>query len=317
MPHLERFQGGSRSGLLPFVLILYPASFEILPIVRFDYSYLSMIRLTLSTLLLVLLGSAGALHAQLPLDTVRVSYRFSPGETVTYRVVSQDTIIMIDAAQRTFASERVEIVEYRCDTVLSDGYVMTMTLKDYAASESIDGIPPITRVTHPWVGRPVTFLMSATGERKDIIEMTTEPAVAPGGPFAPLLLPPLGDSVAFVGESDSRKHEFWLFDNVYPPVYWKGTTFRVIPSRGRTPSGDVVVLSLSDIATVDYLLPGTEILSRTIVNGAGTYNHSPSLGYMTGGFYELVGRITIKFPSRPEITGRHLMSMAFEMIEPE
>lgn len=274
-----------------------------------------MTRTFFSILFLLLSGSFSLMRAQEPLDTVHLSYRFSPGESVTYRVVSQDTIVMLDSIRRTFANERVEIVEYRCDTILTDGYVMTMTLKDYAATESLDGIPPITRVTHPWVGRPVTFLMSATGERKELLELNKEPGVAPGGPFAPLLLPVLGDSNTYVGGSTSRHHDYWLFDNVYPPVYWKGTTFRVIPGRGTTTAGDVVVVSLSDVAQVAYKLPGTEIISQTIVNGAGTYNLSPTLGYMTGGFYELVGKISIKPPSRPEITGRHSMTMTFEMVE--
>ena len=278
-----------------------------------------MTRYLLPALLLLLFGSICDLQSQAALDTVRLRYHFSPGETVTYRVVSRDSIVMLDSARRTFANERVEIIEYRCDTVLVDGYVMTMTLKEYAATESMNGIPPVTRTSHPWVGRPVTFLMGPTGnrERESLLEMTTEPGVAPGGPFAPLLLPVLGDSNSHVGASNTRKHGYWLFDNVYPPVYWEGMTFRVVPGRGNTTAGDVVVVTMSDVATVAYKLPGTDVLSLTIVNGAGTYNLSPKLGYMTGGLYELVGRISIKVPSRPEITGRHTMTMAFEMVQPE
>jgi hypothetical protein len=266
-------------------------------------------------LLLMLLVSASTLCAQ-ELDTVRLEYRFTPGQVVTYRVVSTDSITMLDTSRKTFASERVEIVEYRCDTILSDGYVMTMTLKEYAATESIDGIPPVTRVTHPWVGRPVTFLMSPTGKRLNLLELSKEPGVAPGGPFAPLLLPFLGDSISHVGASASLSHAYWIFDNVYPPVYWKGTTFRVLPRRQDSPFGRVVVVSLSDVGTVAYKLPGTEIISQTVVNGAGNYLLSPQLGYMVGGFYELVGRITIKLPAKREVTGSHRMKMTYEMVKP-
>jgi hypothetical protein len=247
------------------------------------------------------------------LDTVHLAYRFSPGQRVTYRVVSQDTIIMLDSTKRMFASERVEIVEYRCDTVLVDGYVMTMTLKDFAATESLNGMSPVTRVTHPWVGREVTFLMSPTGQRVNLLELSKEQGVAPGGPFAPLLLPPLGDSVSHVGASGSRNHEYWLFDNVYPPVYWKGATFRVIPRRQKTPAGEAIVISLSDVASVAYKLPGTQIISQTIVNGAGNYHLSPERGYITGGVYELIGKITMKVPSDRTITGTHKIRTTFEM----
>ena len=267
-------------------------------------------------LLLVLLVSASALRAQ-ALDTVTLAYRFTPGQSISYRVVSKDSIVMYDSVRKTFVNDRVEIIEYHCDTIVTDGYVMTMTLREYAATESIDGVPPITRVTHPWVGRPVTFLMSPTGKRLNLLELTRTPGVAPGGPFAPLLLPFLGDSASHIGASGSMNHSYWLFDNVYPPVYWKGVTFRVLPRRQDSPYGSVVVVSLSDVGTVAYKLPGTEIISQTIVNGAGNYYLSPKLGAMAGGFYELIGKISIKVSPNREIRGTHTLKMNYEMITPE
>lgn len=150
-------------------------------------------------------------------------YRFSQGESVTYRVLSYDSIVIWDVEPRVLIRQRAEQVTYRCDTILPDGYGMTVTLGQAVVRERLDSLPWTIRTEHQLVGQPIRFLMKEDGERVRLRETPAVGGAMPGAPFQPLLIPHLGgvDTVS-AGAGSVFEREMWLLDNVYPPVMWQG-----------------------------------------------------------------------------------------------
>lgn len=266
-------------------------------------------------LLLSLLSFATptVLHAQEREGGIR--YQFTPGEEIRYRIIAVDSIVMYDRLQKNLARRRVEIVRYRCDSILPDGnYLMTVEWTDYAATERLDTLPEIIRTTHPWIGHPRTFIMSPTGHRIDMVRYDRFHGSAPGGPFAPLAIPFLGDSVAVHG-NDVFTNKQWLFDNVFPPVGWSGTTYRNLQGKIDTLGEMLDDIELTETAAVQYKPAGLpdSIVTHSRINGAGRYFVSSSKGYPVGGTYDLIADVTLTNAHGEEIQGRHVMSTIFEL----
>ncbi len=252
------------------------------------------------------------------LDTVHVSYELKQGQVLTYRVISYDSIMIYDVKWRTLARERVEIITYQCDSVLRDGYIVTVTTQEYGATEKLDTLPPVVRTDHPWVDRPIRFLMDRAGRRVDLVAGDTVVGNAPGGPFAPALLPHVGSGEMFIGQSGTFGNEQWLTDNSFPPIWWSGGSFRLIPRRLDTLGHKgVLEVGLTDVANLTHQVPGNpnNPVTRTVVNGGGEYYFAPDLGYPVGGTYSQIARFTMEFPDGKTVDGRHLTSMSYELME--
>jgi hypothetical protein len=259
----------------------------------------------------------------MPLDSVQLAYRFKAGQSITYRAVSRDSILLYDVSQHTLVRNRVEMVNVRCDSVLDGGYLMTLTTTGYAATERIDTLPPITRTSHPWVGRKISFVMSNAGRRIDLVD-SPDPGdssgVAPGAPFQPLLLPFFGDEAAtYIGSSQNFNQEDLMLDNVYPPIHSNGAMFRVVSRRLDTLRRKAVDVGLSSVETIAYVPPpvnGQKNIVKATINGGGNYYFVPKLGYPLGGLYGLIANFTIEsLDGKRSVSGRHFIDMTYQIAE--
>jgi hypothetical protein len=283
-------------------------------------------RVVLMTMLVAaaLVLSSNSVVAQIDggrLDTVRLTYGFKQGESITYRVISRDSILLYDdRGEHSMVRERVEHVRFYCDTIIEQGYVLTATTTDYVADEHFDTLAPVTRTSHPWVGRSMTFVMSPQGKRIALLAGMGDTSSAPGAPFQPLLLPFLGDSVSYVGASMNFKDAQWMFENAFPPVYVSGAMFRVIPRRVDTLGVKAVEVRISGAEQMQYTPPaigGSQTNVRTIINGGGSYYFVSKTGYPVGGFYSKIANFTIMQKDQALATGRHLLGMTYELLKDE
>lgn len=250
-------------------------------------------------------------------DSYVLRYDFSEGETVTYRVLSYDSIVIWDEAPRVLIRQRAERISYRCDTILPEGYGMTVTLEQAVVRERLDTLPWMVRTEHLWVDRPIRFLMKEDGERVRLRETPELSGSMPGAPFQPLLIPHLGgaDTVS-VGAGSVFEREMWMLDNVYPPIQWKGGTFRKILGTADTLGHPTLAVELSEVGQVWYTPPpvGTDTLvTHTRVNGGGRYWIDFDAGYPVTGEYQLIGNITFTNSAGEERMGRHTISMEFQL----
>ncbi|MGE3802351.1 MAG: hypothetical protein AB7H80_15150 [Candidatus Kapaibacterium sp.] len=248
-------------------------------------------------------------------------YNFTQGESVTYRVISLDSLVIWDVDPRTVIRQRVERITYRCDTILPEGYGMTMILEDVVVRERVDSLPWSMKTEHPWVGQPIRFLMGVDGNRLRLRDTLAYPGSMPGAPFQPMVIPHLGgvDTVS-PGAGSIFDRDMWLLDNVYPPVKWQGGGLRKIRGVGDTLGHHAIVVELSETGQVWYSPPYTgknSLTTHTVVNGSGTYWISLDAGYPVAGDHQLIGNITFT-STRPDGTeeersGRQIISMIFSL----
>ena len=276
-------------------------------------------------LMTMLLGSVISLSAQEKKENDEgpypLRYDFSPGESVTYRVISFDSLVIWDADPHTLVRQRVERVTYYCDTVLPEGYGMVMFLEDVVVRERVDTLPWAMKTEHPWVGKPIYFLMAEDGQRIRLRDTLDVPGSMPGAPFQPLLIPHLGgvDTVS-PGAGSVFDRDMWLLDNVYPPVKWQGGGLRRILGIADTLGHKNMIVELSETGQVWYTPPvlGTDTLvTHTVLNGGGKYWISLDAGYPVMGEYQLMGNITFKRKKpdgeEDQRTGRQIISMMYSI----
>ena len=280
---------------------------------------MTLVKRTISILILFCLALFSVQAQEKPeQNAYPLRYDFSEGESVTYRVLSFDSLVIWDIDPRVVIRERVERITYRCDTILPEGYGMTMILEDVVVRERVDTLPWAMKTEHPWVGRPIRFLMNEDGKRIRLRDTMNSPGSMPGAPFQALVIPHLGgaDTVS-PGAGSVFDRSMWLLDNVYPPVQWNGGGLRKILGVGDTLEHHTIAVELSATGQVWYTPPtiGKEKLTtHIVVNGSGKYWISLDAGYPVTGEHQLIGNITFKNEgTEEERTGRQIISMVFSL----
>lgn len=251
---------------------------------------------------------------QRSLDTIDLIYGFDVGESVTYRVVTNDTLVLYGANTVMQAAERSYVVSYTCDSLVYDGYIMTMRYGGYVAREWRDSLPTVTRTSHPWTERSYTFLMTPDGRRVRLLNSIDVSSAAPAGPFQPLLLPYIGDRWTYVGSSQAFDIAHWLIDNVAPAVLSTGTTFRAVTGRQDILGLATIGISITDAARAKYE-PDDGRSTSAIINSESHYWFSPLLGFPVAGELVTMNKLEMRARDGAEAEGRQIIHTTFGMID--
>jgi hypothetical protein len=249
-------------------------------------------------------------------DTVRLVYDFEPGESVTYRVTTVDTLFFHGANSFIQAAERTYHVTWRCDSITYDGIAMTMSYGGYVAREWRDTFPGVVRTAHPWTDRTFSMLMNDDGRRIRFLSSTDTPAVSPAGPFQPMLMPYLGEPWTRVGASQQFELNHWLLDNVAPSILYGGSVFRTVVAREDTLGVPTVLLSIAETGRAKYLAPNASE-TAAIINGAARIWFSPMLGFPVAGDFEATTNLTLTAPNGDLASGRQMIRTHFAMVPPD
>lgn len=246
-------------------------------------------------------------------------YDLEQGESVTYRVVSLDSIVIWREKPQLLLRQRVERITYRCDTVLPDGYGMSMTLNDVVIRERMDTMPWVTRDYHPWTGTAIYFVMDRQGERLRLRDTLDAPGVLPGAPFQPLLIPHLGPGA----DNPQKKNpmfdrEMWLLENAYPPVQWKGSILRKVLGDADTLGRSTSAVQLNEVGQLWFFPKGPngkeEISMHARLNGTGNYWIDFKEGYPVAGDYTMIANLTFAdADGKNQRFGRQVISMVYEI----
>lgn len=147
-------------------------------------------------------------------DTVCFKYKFTPGDTLYYYVVSYDSII-IDKDE-PLLKKRYERTILVCDSIKNNNrYFLTQELITYLGYESKGNVRNVERDEHPWKGRKVWYEIDSLGNRYTWgYDDTTNAVLSPGGGFQPYLIFPLAESCKKINES------------------WNVSSLDVIPENG-------------------------------------------------------------------------------------
>lgn len=147
-------------------------------------------------------------------------YRFERGDSLVYRVESQDSIVFKGVSPQR--KDRVETLVLVCDSVgLNGHFYMRQTMTKFVAKEweTAGKSNPTLHANSPWIGRCVYLEIDSLGRRYSSgIDDTTKYAIAPGGAFAPLLLPQIADSCLNVGKTSLINQTIDLVECSFPPA---------------------------------------------------------------------------------------------------
>ncbi len=165
--------------------------------------------------------------ATLGKDTLCFLYRFEAGDTLVYDIDARDSIWVQGTGHvLKLRHSRMLVI---CDSASHGTYWLRQIMTSSSERQStVDTTSE--RDTHPWVNRVLKVVMDSLGKRTfatvarpDVI------AMHPGGPFSPLLLPPLGESCGRQNQSWITEDTVELTDNgVPPPVIAHLTLWRVL-----------------------------------------------------------------------------------------
>ena len=134
-------------------------------------------------------------------DTICFRYRFSPADTLYYRIESRDSIAIpgFDPVEK----QRTEGLRIVCDSVRNDVAFLSMQLEAYSERQ-LSGKDSSTRTQHPWMRRMMRLAIDSLGRRiSSSVDGDQRAIASPGGMFQALRLP-------IIDSSCRRQNQSWM-----------------------------------------------------------------------------------------------------------
>ncbi|MFP4370367.1 MAG: hypothetical protein ACLFR2_12380 [Candidatus Kapaibacterium sp.] len=272
-----------------------------------------MMKLIFFTLFILITGALEAISQHddynevEPRDTVVFRYKFNVGDTLYYRVVSHDSII-IDYGEPLLKS-RYERIRITCDSINDvNHYILGITLVDYLAHESKGDVRGVRREHSPWLDRTVWIEMDFYGNRYSYrIDDTSQAAMAPGSAFQPFLLINFVESHKAVNESWMVKDSIHIAENGYPPpVLRYSSLFRAkesIDTLGYMTNKAEYIRTAQ--GSMELITDQQKIAVASIHNSWGFINMSKELFIPVSLYQTSELKLNIQSPDQPDKPGWH------------
>lgn len=165
-------------------------------------------------------------------DTACYHYVFSPGDTITYRAVALDSII-IDYGTPLLKT-RYELIRIVCDSVNKLGhFFISQELINSISEETWGDKEKVERIESPWIGRKVWYEIDSVGARYSFgVDDSTRAAMSPGGAFQPNIIFPFKQFCKITNESWSYSAIMDLPENGIPiPIERQNSLFRAMEPK--------------------------------------------------------------------------------------
>ena len=148
------------------------------------------------------------------LDTICLSWRFTPGDSLVYDAVSFDSIVAFNTDP--LLKVRRETWSLVCESIDERGrYHMRRRLETFEGRESKGAEKDVRRDESPWLGRTIAFTIDSLGDTGDYYVADTSAAMGPGGPFQPQFFVDLNESCKGLDEA-------WLLERRLDTLYENG-----------------------------------------------------------------------------------------------
>jgi hypothetical protein len=153
------------------------------------------------------------------IDTLFLRYHFPVKDTLVYRVVSFDSIIVEFGTP--LLKKRFEKIQLICDSVGKNGnFFIRQKFTDFFSYETSGNDKGIERKSSPWLGREVWYEIDSLGTRysSGYINDSTSAALNPGGAFQPNLIFPIQKDTTYTRKSWLVSTNDALPENGLPPI---------------------------------------------------------------------------------------------------
>jgi len=243
-------------------------------------------------------------------------YKFFPGDTISYRVSSRDSIII--EYGKPLTKDRYEIHEVICDSIgkKTKFYHLTYTLKNYIADEDFGNVEKVRRTSSPWINRKVNLVIDSTGRRiHSFVSDSNLFSMSPGGAFHPHLFVTFNEIYKVNNESWIVRTTDTLAENGVPyPILQQSTLFRAkLPIDTLSYSTYSANYIRTATGTVTTLTQDTRILVETIINMGGTLYLSKKDMIPVIMLATAEQRLKITTPEKEAMPGFHYTSVVYEL----
>lgn len=251
-------------------------------------------------------------------DSVCYFYKFLKGDSLLYRVVSQDSILF--PPQDAVVKERVEIYMVICDSIGANGhYFISQTLVDFASKESAGKLRDQVRLESTWLNRKVWFEIDSLGNRYNYGATDTLKAdVSPGGAFQPNLFFPIKESCKHFGES-------WIVNTIDdlpencipPPIRTQMSLFRSLKdldTLGKQCNQLQYTLTGQGSVEIPYTT-GQMLRTNSVIAQFGVLTILKEDKVPFHFFATAEIKLTVKLPNGKELNGKQFISSNFKLVE--
>lgn len=251
-------------------------------------------------------------------DTVCFHYKFLKGDSLLYRLVSQDSIVF--PVKDAVVKERVEIYMIICDSIGQNGhYYLSQTMVDYASKESSGAIRDQVRLKSSWLKRKVWFEIDSLGNRYSYgASDTTRADVSPGGAFQPNLFFPFKESCKRSNESWIVKTLDELPENSIPPALREQLSlFRVLPdvdTLGQLCNRFQYTLTGQGSVRIPYTT-GQMLQTNSVIAQFGIMTISKDDNVPVHFFATAEIKLTVKSHDGKELKGTQYINSNFKLVE--
>lgn len=249
-------------------------------------------------------------------DTICFRYDLVRGDTLVYSIDAHDSITFV--GQPALMKLRTELVSIICDSVTPDHrYHLRITLRRSIEKHSI-GSDSSTKQGGPWVGRTAYVVIDSLGNRYATRpDDSTKAALAPGGAFAPLLLPTLGESCGRQNQSWMVQDTTLLVENGVPePAFAHTTLWRVLDvadTLGR--SFKQIQYTQTALASLTMTSDKINMKTEAVIASFGKLSMDAKLNIPYHLYATSQNTLAVKYRDGKELKGKHHTSSHAQLLE--
>jgi len=243
-------------------------------------------------------------------DTVCFKLAFHAGDTLTYSIVSMDSIVINYGAP--LKKVRNELLSVVCDSVSKKGtFFLSLELLDFIGYESSDGEKEVERKETPWKGRIVQIEIDSVGNRLSwSVDDSTVGAMSTGGAFQPYLFFYFKEPCKGVDETWMVQTLDELPENGFPvPLLKQSSLFRArkdIDTLGeKCSSFEFIKTGQGSINVIDEK---TNLLVTSIINSFGIYDISQVRNIPVYFYYTVEQKLTVHLSKDETQPGWHYIT---------
>jgi hypothetical protein len=204
-------------------------------------------------------------------DTLDLKYQFYKGDTLFYRIVVWDSII-VDYEQ-PLLKQRVDLIRITCDSTDHNGLMyLTQEMVESKSKEAFGKDERSKRTSSPWINRKSIVVIDSTGKRHNqFYSDSSRIAINPGGLYFPHLLFDIGSTRKSINESWLVRSTDTLVENSYPPSLLQHTSLFRLAGTIDTLGYESAELTYIRTGQGSFKVetPETFISNRNVINSSG------------------------------------------------
>lgn len=242
-------------------------------------------------------------------DTLELKLKFFPKDTLYYRVVTWDSIVINYSP--ALLKQRAELVRITCDSVTKSGLMyLSQELIEFSSKEVTGDDESSTRTTSGWLGRKSTIVIDSNGKRhKQFYADDSKVSISPGGVFMPHLIFEINAGNKIMNESWLVNSSDTLVENSFPPAFLNHTSLMRISQQIDTLGylNNEIMYIRTGNGSFHFELGDDKVTNSVVINSSGLLRLSDVMNIPVHLFVTMEQKLTIYQKDDSTIPGKHFI----------